>query len=119
MLTAVNRLRRRTDFDRAVRGGSRAGRRTVVVHALFTSETAPPRCGFVVGKAVGSAPTRNTVKRRLRHLMRERMSLLPRGSLLVVRALPAAASAERRVLGAELDAALDRALTRASGDESA
>lgn len=47
------------------------------------------------------------------------MSLLPRGSLLVVRALPAAASAERRVLGAELDAALDRALTRASGDESA
>ncbi len=69
----------------------------------------PPRVGFVVAKSVGPAVTRNLVKRRLRHLMRERVGALPVGSTLVVRALPAAAEASFRDLGAELDRCLDRA----------
>lgn len=81
-----------------------------MVHLLLTAESVPVRCGFVVSKAVGSAAARNTVKRRLRHLMREKMPLLPEGSLLVVRALPAAAGADSRVLGADLDSALARVL---------
>jgi ribonuclease P protein component len=68
----------------------------------------PARVGFVVSKAVGTAVTRNLVKRRLRHLMRERVALLEDGSLLVVRALPAAAAASYRDLGAELDRCLGR-----------
>ena len=64
--------------------------------------------GFVVSRAVGSAVTRNRVKRRLRHLMRERVAGLDRGSLLVVRALPAAAEATYAELGAELDRCLAR-----------
>jgi ribonuclease P protein component len=84
----------------------------VVVHLLLTDEDAPARCGLVVSKAVGSAAARNTVKRRLRHLMREKMPLLPEGSLLVVRALPAAAGADSVVLDADLDGALRRLLGR-------
>jgi ribonuclease P protein component len=38
--------------------------------------------------------------------MRERLHLLPAGSTIVVRALPAAAGASSAELGADLDAAL-------------
>ena len=70
----------------------------------------PPRVGFVVSKAVGSAVSRNRVKRRLRHLMRERVGALPDGALLVVRAQPESAEASYRDLGEELDRCLGRVL---------
>ncbi|OPC82040.1 ribonuclease P protein component [Embleya scabrispora] len=72
----------------------------------------PPRAGFVVSKAVGPAVVRNVVKRRLRHLIRDRMALLPAGSLVVVRALPPAAQADHSDLARDLDAAFDRLLGR-------
>ncbi|GAA2821871.1 ribonuclease P protein component [Saccharopolyspora taberi] len=65
-----------------------------------------PRVGFVVSKAVGTAVVRHRVSRRLRHLMRDRLALLPAGTLVVVRALPPAADAPSRDLGSDLDAAL-------------
>ncbi|WP_432833511.1 ribonuclease P protein component [Dactylosporangium sp. CA-092794] len=67
------------------------------------------RAGFVVSKAVGNAVVRNTVKRRLRHLVRARIADLPAGSTLVVRALPEAAQARYDALEKDLDAALDAA----------
>jgi ribonuclease P protein component len=72
------------------------------------------RIGFVVAKAVGPAVTRNRVKRRLRHLCRERIEGLPPGSLLVVRALPPAAKASYADLAAELDRCLVRVATTES-----
>src|SRR5690606_40339903 len=51
---------------------------------------------------------RRRVLRRLRHLVAERLGTLPEGSALVVRALPAAATASSEELGANLDAALRR-----------
>jgi ribonuclease P protein component len=86
-----------------------------VVHLHLTDESVPARCGFVVSKAVGSAAVRNTVKRRLRHLMREKMPHLPEGSMLVVRALPAAAHADSPALDADLDSAVRRLLRRGGG----
>ncbi|MGY2876945.1 ribonuclease P protein component [Marmoricola sp. URHA0025 HA25] len=68
----------------------------------------PARVGFVVSRAVGGAVVRNRVKRRLRHLMRERVAAVPSGSLLVVRAQPAAAEASHRDLGDALDRCLRR-----------
>ncbi|WBB78312.1 ribonuclease P protein component [Micromonospora sp. WMMD882] len=126
MLTAAQRLRRSDDFAAAVRGGRRAGRGAVVVHlslpptpeptAPLSSEPArspgveeistPTRAGFVVSKAVGPAVVRNKVRRRLRHLVRERLDALPAGSTIVVRALPPAADAAYLRLGADLDGAI-------------
>ncbi|WP_088959668.1 ribonuclease P protein component [Micromonospora purpureochromogenes] len=126
MLTAAQRLRRSNDFAAAVRGGRRAGRGAVVVHLTLPAApeptaptspeparvsgtetiSAPTRAGFVVSKAVGPAVVRNKVRRRLRHLVRERLAALPEGSTLVVRALPAAAEANHLRLGADLDAAI-------------
>ncbi|SDM96858.1 ribonuclease P protein component [Actinacidiphila guanduensis] len=120
MLPSENRLRRRQDFGEAVRRGRRAGRPSLVVHLRRAATdphapggSAPPaRAGFVVSKAVGGAVQRNLVKRRLRHLVRDRLSLLPPGSLVVVRALPPAGSADHAQLALDLDAALERLLGR-------
>ena len=62
----------------------------------------------MVSKAVGNAVARNRVKRRLRHLAREHVSTLPGSAVLVVRALPAAATASYADLGADLDRCLRR-----------
>ncbi len=128
MLPSENRLRRRQDFATAVKRGRRAGRPLLVVHlsrdgdprgqADRTSDFHPhvaegtpsARAGFVVSKAVGPAVVRNLVKRRLRHLVRDRLSRLPAGSLIVVRALPPAGSASYHDLEHDLDAALKRLL---------
>src|ERR1700754_4151935 len=103
MLAAAQRLRRRDEFTTAFRAGRRAARGSVVVHLTVPSPhdldqpasapgaataTPPARAGFVVSKAMGGAVARNQVKRRLRHLSRERLAALPAGSTLVVRALP-------------------------------
>ena len=112
MLAAAQRLRRSNEFAATVRGGRRAGRGTVVVHVLIDepvqagSSDSPARAGFVVSKAVGNAVTRNKVRRRLRHLVRDRLGALPAGTSLVVRAQPAAAAASAETLGIDLDAAL-------------
>ncbi|WP_436790563.1 ribonuclease P protein component [Yinghuangia sp. YIM S10712] len=120
MLPPANRLRRRDEFAVAVRRGRRAGRPLLVVHIAHSAtdphpsagEPLPPRAGFVVSKAVGPAVTRNRVKRRLRHLVRDRIAMLPEGSLVVVRALPPAAEADHAELASDLDAALGRLLGR-------
>jgi ribonuclease P protein component len=105
-------MRRSRDFDAAVRQGRRAGRRTLVVHLTRTSGEGPARVGFVVSRAVGSAVVRNRVKRRLRHLTRERLEVLPAGALAVVRANPPAAGRSFTELGRDLDAALADVLRR-------
>ena len=84
-------MRRGADFRATVRGGVRAGRHSVVVHASH-SPAADVLVGFVVAKSVGNAVTRNTVKRRLRHLARGCLGTTPAGSRIVLRALPAAAA---------------------------
>jgi ribonuclease P protein component len=113
MLSSGNRLTSPVHFREVVRRGRRRGGDLLVVH-LWASTSAPlpgtapaaPRVGFVVSKAVGPAVTRNLVKRRLRHLCRERIDALPPGSMLVVRALPAAANAGYEDLATELDRCL-------------
>jgi ribonuclease P protein component len=81
----------------------------LVVHLIVLSTpVGPPRVGFVVAKSVGPAVTRNLVKRRLRHLVREQLDSLPGSALLVVRAQPGAATAGHAELRAELDRCLGR-----------
>jgi ribonuclease P protein component len=116
VLAADQRLRHRDAFRRTVRSGRRAGGPALVVHllagdadpALSSSADSSPRVGLVVSRAVGSSVVRNLVKRRLRHVVKNHLTELPRSSTLVVRALPASAA----LSSAELDAELARCLRR-------
>ena len=110
-------MRHSAEFALVVRTGSRAGRPCVVGHLLVqpSQEAEPARVGFVVSRAVGSAVTRNRVKRRLRALMRGYLQSLPDGSLLVVRANAAAAHASQPDLIADLDSVISRLLRRQVG----
>ena len=106
-------MRRSGDFSRAVRGGVRTGKSTMVVHlAASSSPVDAPSVGFVVSKAVGNAVVRNRVKRRMRALVAQRMDELPDGALIVVRALPEAAEADYARLDADFASCLRRALAR-------
>ena len=112
MLSSSNRLTAADEFRQTVRRGRRSGGSFVVLHLVVPNvdkaTSSPSKVGFVVAKSVGPAVTRNRVKRRLRHLMRERIHTLPGGSMLVIRALPASASASSRDLASELDRCLGR-----------
>jgi ribonuclease P protein component len=115
VLAAAARLRRREDFSVTVRKGRRATRGSLVVHLVPAMDDIDParapsaRAGFVVSKAVGPAVTRNTVKRRLRHLMRTHIGSLSAGTDVVVRALPLAATRTYQELEIDLIAALEAA----------
>jgi ribonuclease P protein component len=117
VLPAESRMRRRRDFSAAVRRGSRSGRALLTGHLLVPSseEDSPPRAGLVVSRSVGPAVVRNKVRRRLRVLVREYLSSLPGGSLLVVRAHPQAATARQADLAADLDLVINTLMRRQAG----
>lgn len=108
MLPAEHRLTESALFAATVRGGQRAGGRTLVLHLMSRESGQPALVGFVVSKAIGNAVVRNKVKRRLRAIVAGRVARLPRGSLLVVRALPPSATVDF----AELDRDVEHSLTR-------
>ena len=96
-----------------VRRGRRAGRPLLTLHVLLDDadrerQSAPPRAGLVVGRAVGGSVVRSRTARRLRHLLRERLPDLPPGARVVIRAAPAAGTAASAALAGDLDAALAR-----------
>ncbi|WP_017609416.1 ribonuclease P protein component [Nocardiopsis xinjiangensis] len=114
MLSPRNRMRHSSEFGSVMRSGRRSSRDTLGVVYLpppavgprSGEDPDPPRIGFIVSKAVGGAVVRKRVQRRLRHLMRSRLSDLPDGSLLVVRAKPSSSTARNEELAAQLDSAI-------------
>jgi len=133
MLPAGARLRHRSEFTEVVRRGRQftSERLVMYVHpglpgaaaadpalpdSLLRPDSSPgpdssPRVGFIVSRAVGNAVIRNGIRRRLRHLVRERLPALEPWTRLVVRVRPAAAGAASKVLAGELDRLLRRAGT--------
>ncbi len=79
-----------------------------MVHLDRTGAAGPARVGFVVSRSVGGAVVRNRVRRRLRHLVRERLAELPVGSVVVVRANPPAAESSYDELRRDLARCLGR-----------
>lgn len=80
-----------------------------ITHAAFhVSQDQPARFGFIVSKAVGNAVTRNLVRRRLKHIVDQRLQQGFRGADVVFRALPASGSAGFAELNAEVNRSLDR-----------
>jgi ribonuclease P protein component len=112
VLATRNRLRTATDFSTTVRSGVRNGRRNVVLYAAAIAADEPSRIGFIVSKGVGNAVVRNLVKRRLREAGAASLREHSTGFAIVVRALPASASASWDQLLADYNAALESTMNR-------
>ena len=109
-------MRRSADFEQAVRRGARYGTDTLVVHLVTRTDPGPgPVVGFVVSKAVGGAVVRNRTKRRLRAIVADRLTGIPTGLDLVVRANPPAAAATYGELAGALDPLLHKVIGRLGG----
>lgn len=85
-----NRLSRSRDFDTVYRRGRSASSRYLVLHWFPREDDpdGPPRLGLAVPRAVGSAVTRNRVKRLLRESWRELLPNVPPGQDYVLAARP-------------------------------
>jgi len=106
VLPARARVRRRAEFAVAQRG-HRVGVDGLILHlARSTPAADSPRVGFIVGRGVGPAVVRNRVRRRLRHVLANRLADLPADAVLVVRALPAAATMSSAALARSFDRGL-------------
>lgn len=108
MLARGNRITRGAEYKAVVRGGSRCAGALTVTYVVASGEDGPPRFGFIVSKQVGTAVTRNTVRRRLKALCAEALEGIRPGSDVVIRALPASAAAPFPALRDEVARCLSR-----------
>jgi ribonuclease P protein component len=91
-----HRLSRSRDFDAVYRHGRSVSTRYLVLYSFDRAGEGEARLGLAVPKSVGSAVTRNRIKRRLREAWRAGLSEVPGGRdyVLIARAgLPEAAEA--------------------------
>jgi ribonuclease P protein component len=110
VLPAQRRVRRREDFAAAVRDGRRVAAPGLVIHVCADPLSGPARVGFIVGRTLGSAVHRNRLRRQLRHLVAPQLDRFPAGTIMVIRATPAAAGRTGRELETTLGALCERAV---------
>jgi ribonuclease P protein component len=80
-------------FRTTMKYGRKVAAEHLVIYLKRDSAQPVSRFGFVVAKSVGGAVQRNLVKRRMRAIAREIISLQSESYDLVARALPGAAQA--------------------------
>ena len=66
MLARAHRITRGADYRSVVRRGRRCVAAHLMSYTTVSVDAGPSRFGFIVSKQVGSAVTRNTVRRRLK-----------------------------------------------------
>lgn len=101
MLPNSARIKSSSDFARVTKLGRRVTSNSLVGYLLIqkSSEFNPnpdpsagqgkssAKLGLIVGKSVGNSVVRHRIARQIRHAVREELSKLPDGALLVVRAM--------------------------------
>nr|WP_208379829.1 ribonuclease P protein component [Microbacterium endophyticum] len=103
-----NRLTDGADYKAVVRRGARASGAHTITYVVSREASTSPRFGFIVSKQVGSAVTRNRVRRRLKAVCLSALPHVRAGSEVVIRALPSAAKASFASLESEVMSSLER-----------
>ena len=101
------RLTDSPEFERVYRQGTAYRGKLFSVHA-FPNEHGVPRLGLSVSRKVGTAVTRNTVRRRLREVFGLCIAEIPGDLDLVVSAKPSASGATFGELQNEFGEALSK-----------
>lgn len=105
MLPTNVRLRKSLEISRTLKNGKRYPTKFLVFH-IAKGSTSESRFAFVVGKTVGNSVIRHKVTRRLRHLVMANYLKFPKGSDVVVRALPGIEKTSHQELQNNFDVAL-------------
>ena len=93
MLPVDARLTSSSDFARATKSGIRVTSQHFVGYLYLSPVTnvikgeSSAKCGLIISKSVGGSVKRHRVARKVRHAVAPKISSLPTGSLLVIRAL--------------------------------
>jgi ribonuclease P protein component len=98
------RVRGRASFRALARGRRRVAGDIEVRTAVLGAAEEPPRVAYAVGRSVGSAVTRNRVRRKLRAATRMNADVLECGSGYLVRAYPSARTTSTNELARTLRA---------------
>ena len=109
-----HRLTRSRDFEAVYRHGRSASTRFLVLYWFPRDEEGEPRLGLAVPRGVGTAVTRNRVKRRLRELWRGRLEQVAAGCDYVLVVRPGLAEAAETRGSEWLAERLDEILGKAS-----
>lgn len=83
-LTKDKRIRKRREYLRVQRFGTRMFGRHIVAIAQKEKSGSCGRIGLVVPKKVGAAHVRNKIKRRLRHILRINQAIFFEKALVIV-----------------------------------
>ena len=103
MLPNSARIKSSSDFARVTKSGRRTTTDSLIAYLLLNqsnSGSSPisnsnsnsknddnPKLGLIISKSVGNSVVRHRVARQIRHASFNYLSLLPTGSLLVIRAI--------------------------------
>jgi ribonuclease P protein component len=100
-------LRHKADFEALGRNGTARSTRLLVLRSLRTGRP-ETRIGLSTPRSLGGAVQRNTVRRRLREIVRERLEAIGPGWDLLLIARPEAATASYAELREALGSLLER-----------
>ena len=95
------RLTRRRDYEAVRTQGFSRGGRVLALGVLAGTGDPKVKAGLIVPKALGSAPVRNQIKRRLREIVRQSLDTLPAHHAIVTIARRGAVGADFATLRRE------------------
>ncbi|WP_344779713.1 ribonuclease P protein component [Microbacterium kribbense] len=101
-------MTRGAEYKAVVRRGAKCAGAHTVTYVTSSGADRAARFGFIVSKQVGSAVTRNTVRRRLKAVCAAALPQVRPGADVVIRALPDAARADFQQLRSEVTRCLMR-----------
>jgi ribonuclease P protein component len=81
------RIKNSSDFARVTKSGKRNSTESLVGYLLLENSSFQPRLGLIVGKSIGNSVVRHRIARQIRHSVKDQLTQLPVGSMLVIRAM--------------------------------
>lgn len=87
LLPSNARIKSSSDFARVTKLGRRITTNSLIGYLYQSKSDEHPKLGLIVGKSIGNSVIRHRVARQIRHASKSSLTLLPNGSMFIVRAI--------------------------------